>query len=124
MSYFKSVEDIEIWNLGINLCVDLYEEIEKSTPFKQDFALKDQVKRSSISIPSNVAEGFERYSNNEFIRFLYISKGSCGELRTQLLISKRLGYIDVKEYDEFNKRCVTISKKLSKLILFLKKKTF
>jgi four helix bundle protein len=60
----------------------------------KDWGFRDQVQRSSVSIPSNIAEGFDRNSNNEFIRFLNISKGSCGELRTQLIIAERAGLIE------------------------------
>ena len=79
-------EDLEVWKRGCQLAVDVC----VSTHHSKNFALKDQMQRSAISIPSNIAEGAERDSDGDFIRFLRISKGSCGELRTQLFISERV----------------------------------
>lgn len=62
--------------------------------FARDFALRDQIHRSGISVPANIAEGFERGSRSEFHRFLSIAKGSCGETRTHIYLAKRLGYLD------------------------------
>ncbi len=79
-------EDLEVWKRGCQLAVDVC----VSTHAMKNFSLKDQIQRSAISIPSNIAEGAERDSDGDFIRFLRISKGSCGELRTQLYISERV----------------------------------
>jgi four helix bundle protein len=79
-------EDLEVWKRGCQLAVDVC----VSTHAMKNFGLKDQMQRSAISIPSNIAEGSERDSDGDFIRFLRISKGSCGELRTQLYISERV----------------------------------
>jgi len=79
-------EDLEVWKRGCNLAVDVCVAMHAS----KDYALKDQMQRSAISIPSNIAEGAERDSEGDFVRFLRISKGSCGELRTQLYISERV----------------------------------
>ncbi len=75
-------ENLEVWKRGCRLAVDVCVSSSKS----REFALKDQITRSAISIPSNIAEGAERSSDADFSRFLSYSKGSCGELRTQLLI--------------------------------------
>ena len=75
-------EDLEVWRRGCQLAVDVCVANSDS----REFALKDQMQRSAISIPSNIAEGSERDSDKDFIRFLRYSKGSCGELRTQLMI--------------------------------------
>jgi four helix bundle protein len=79
-------EDLEVWRRGCQLAVDVC----VATGDSRDYALKDQMQRSAISIPSNIAEGSERDSDKDFIRFLRYSKGSCGELRTQLYISERV----------------------------------
>jgi len=79
-------EDLEVWRRGCQLAVDVC----VATHGSKNFGLKDQLQRSAISIPSNIAEGAERDSDGDFIRFLRISKGSCGELRTQLYISERV----------------------------------
>ena len=79
-------EDLEVWKRGCQLAVDVC----VATHHSKNFGLRDQMQRSAISIPSNIAEGAERDSDGDFIRFLRISKGSCGELRTQLYISERV----------------------------------
>jgi four helix bundle protein len=79
-------EDLEVWKRGCQLAVDVC----VATHDSKNYALKDQMQRAAISIPSNVAEGAERDSEGDFIRFLRISKGSCGELRTQLYIAERV----------------------------------
>jgi four helix bundle protein len=89
---FKKIEDIEAWKRGCRLAVEIYKETN-SDPFSKDWGLRDQIRRSVVSIPSNIAEGFERESSAEFKRFLLIAKGSCGELRTQLYIAQALEYI-------------------------------
>ncbi len=83
---FTTFEDLEVWKRGCQLAVDVHVALAES----KDFALRGQMERSSLSIPSNIAEGAERDSDGDFIRFLRISKGSCGELRTQLFISERV----------------------------------
>ncbi len=83
---FNRFEEIEVWQLSRKLVKDIY-KITTEPAFSKDFGLKDQIRRCAVSIPSNIAEGYERKSNVEFIRFLYISKGSAGELRTQLYIA-------------------------------------
>lgn len=71
--------------------------------------MQDQVQRAGLSVPSNVAEGYERNSNKEFIRFLNIAKGSCGELRTQLYISRKLDFLDKAAFDQLIKESKEIS---------------
>jgi four helix bundle protein len=79
----KTFEDLEIWKEARCLTQDIY-NISKAPKFSRDFALRDQMQRAAVSIMSNIAEGFERGGNQEFVQFLYIAKGSCGELRSQL----------------------------------------
>lgn len=82
----RSFEDLKVWQVSMALAVTLHRQVEHC----RQPGLRDQILRSSVSIPSNIAEGFERQTNKEFIRCLYIAKGSCGELRTQLYICKEL----------------------------------
>jgi four helix bundle protein len=78
-------EDLECWQSAKSLAVELY-AISNSGEFGKDFGFKDQIRRAAVSIASNIAEGKERETVAEFIRYLYIAKGSAGELKTQLLI--------------------------------------
>jgi len=82
-------EELKVWRKSKDLAVAIFRIFADS----KDFGFKDQITRSALSVPSNIAEGFERESNKELIRFLYIAKGSCGELRTQIIIAKEIGYI-------------------------------
>lgn len=92
----EKFEDLNVWKEGMRLAVQLYKELKGC----KDFGLKDQIQRASVSIPSNIAEGFERSSNKDFIRFLYISKSSTGELRTQLYLCREIGLIPKKRCNE------------------------
>ena len=84
----------------------------------KDFGFKDQISRSSVSVPSNIAEGEERETRKESVRFLYYAKGSCGELVTQLLLAKEFGYIGQDEADELVVRANIVSRKIASLIKF------
>ncbi|HZI53823.1 MAG TPA: four helix bundle protein [Chitinophagaceae bacterium] len=86
----KSFEDLFIWQESLQLCFDIYDSLSGC----KEFSLRDQIQKSSVSVPSNIAEGFERETDKEFIRFLYFARGSSGELRTQLYIAKHLKIID------------------------------
>jgi four helix bundle protein len=110
---FRSFEDLEVWQRGCRLAVDVFKTFTRC----RNVTMRDQVQRSALSIPSNVAEGYERNSNKEFIRFLNIAKGSGGELRTQLYISRKLELLTKPEFD----RLVTESKQISKMLHGLSK---
>lgn len=85
----NSFKELEIWKKGIEIVVLIF-KITNNNKFSLDFSFRDQIRRSAILIPSNIAEGFERDNNNEFVRFLRITKGSCGGLITQLEIAKNV----------------------------------
>ncbi|MBC8383239.1 MAG: four helix bundle protein [Candidatus Cloacimonetes bacterium] len=121
MSTFKCIEEMETWKEAVELAVDVY-RITDLDPFKHDFSLKDQLRRSAISISSNIAEGFERETHKEFIRFLFFAKGSCGELRSQLYVSQRIGFLDENIYERLKTRCKMLSSKIQSLINYLKSK--
>jgi four helix bundle protein len=112
-------EDIEIWQLSRKFVSRIYQITEEEN-FKKDFALRDQIRRASISILSNISEGFERQSNLEFIRFLYIAKASAGETRAQLYIASDLEYIDKTEFEILISETEKISKSISGFIKYLK----
>ncbi len=118
---FNKIEEIKVWQESVELSVYIYKLIADSEKFKRDFGLKDQAQKSCISIPSNISEGFERKTKAEFIRFLYIAKGSCAELRTQLLIAYKLGYIKKKDFEYVDDRCRYISSMIANLIKTLKR---
>lgn len=113
-------EDLEIWQEARVLCKLVFTLTERDT-FKKDFKLKDQIHASSGSIMDNIAEGFEREGNKEFIQFLSISKGSCGECMSQSYRSFDFHYITQEELDELITQTVSLSKKISSLMSYLKK---
>ncbi len=115
----KRFEDLEVWQNAVNLSVAIYFHLKNY----KDYGLKDQLQRSSVSIPSNIAEGFERQTNKEFVQFLYIAKGSCGELRTQLYIAKQLNYISETNTLELLEKVTRISIMIYKLIQYRKSLT-
>lgn len=104
----EKFEDLRIWEEGINLTVEIYNAFKGC----RDFGLRDQIQRAAVSIPSNIAEGFDRQTNNEFIRFLRIAKGSCAELRTQLIISQRVGILRNDDLIEGTRRLSSMIQKL------------
>ncbi len=82
----KNFEDLEIWKDARLLTKAVY-QLTKDVKFAKDFALRDQIRRAAVSVMSNIAEGFERGGNQEFIQFLYVAKASCGEARSQLYVA-------------------------------------
>ncbi len=115
---FNRFEEIDVWKLSRNLVKEIY-TISDNPAFSKDFGLKDQIRRSAVSIPSNIAEGYERKSNTEFVRFLYIAKGSAGEVRTQLYLAKDLNYINEENFNNLLNKAEEISKSLSGFIKYL-----
>jgi four helix bundle protein len=110
MATIKSFEEIEAWRLARRLCADIY-KLTLEGSFAKDFELRNQINRSSGSIMNNIAEGFERGGNNEFIHFLSIAKGFCGEVRSQLYRAFDRKYINDNEFDLLKENCVVISKR-------------
>ena len=108
----ESFEDLIIWQESLQLSIDVYQCLTGC----KEYGLRDQIQKSSISIPSNIAEGFERGSDKEFIRFLYFSKGSAGELRTQLYIAKKLQIIQEGKCLAFIDKTKRIAALIQKLI--------
>lgn len=112
MSKVSSFEDLNVCQSGLKLAIGLYKLLNNC----KEYSLRDQICRSSVSIPSNIAEGFEREYNQEFIRSLRIAKGSSGELRTQIYIAQGVGIIDTETANELVENCKHISSMLKNLI--------
>src|SRR5688572_9147440 len=93
---YQSFEDLEVWQRGCRLAVAIFQVLALC----KNFTLKDQLQRAGLSIPSNIAEGAERGSVKDFAHFLNISKGSCGELRTQLYIARKLDLLPKARFEE------------------------
>jgi four helix bundle protein len=118
MARFNSFEEIIAWQKARELNSEIY-RITNKGPFSKDFDLRGQIRRSSISISSNIAEGFERETGKEFIRFLYIAKASAGEFRSQLYLASDLDYLESGEFERLNAKVNEISKLVSGLIKYL-----
>jgi len=114
-SKIKTYRDLDIWNAGIRLVKDIYKTTEKF-PKHELYGLISQMRRSAISIPSNIAEGFRRYYSKEYKQFLYISLGSCAELETQVTIAKELKYIQEDKETVLLERLDHICRMVSNLI--------
>jgi four helix bundle protein len=119
MGTIKHFEDLEVWQKARELCKEIY-KITLKPSFSKDFELKNQILRSSGSIMDNIAEGFEREGVKEFVQFLSISKGSCGETRSQLYRAIDRNHIDKEIFEKLLSEAVQISKMISGLINYLK----
>ena len=119
MASIKNFEDLDIWQLARKICDEIY-QISVSTPLHKDYKLNNQIKGSSGSVMDNIAEGFERDGNREFIQFLSISKGSCGETRSQLYRILDRKYIDQEKFDDLLNQTMILSKKISSFMSYLK----
>jgi len=108
----EKFEDLDVWRESMDLSKLLYGDLRDS----KQYGLRDQIQRAAVSIPSNIAEGFERRTNKEFIQYLYIAKGSCGELRTQLYLCKELKIIDSTKAERYLNTTRKISAMLYGLI--------
>jgi len=113
----EAFEKLDVWKRSCRLAVTLYQELRDS----KEWGFRDQITRSALSVPSNIAEGYERNSRKEYLQFLRIAKGSCGELRTQLYIGARTGMLDPELSEELIRESCEISKMLGGLISTLRK---
>jgi four helix bundle protein len=115
----KYFEDLEVWKLARELTKSIY-KVSKNKPFSSDYGLLDQIRKATISIMSNIAEGFEREGNQELLQFLYIAKGSCGEVRCQLYVAYDQGYISKDEFDNLSNMARKVSIMIKNFIDYLK----
>jgi four helix bundle protein len=108
-------QKLRVWQIAKELAIKIY-KLTQNPQFKKDFGFKDQIQRSAISIPSNIAEGDESGTDRLSVRYFYIAKGSVAELTTQLIIAREIGYIDLLAKDQLVDDCDKLSSMLSKLI--------
>ncbi len=120
MSAFTRFEDIEVWQEGRQLIKSIY-RITRLSRFSQDRALRSQLRRAACSITANIAEGYERGSNAEFIYFLSISKGSAGEIRSLIYTALDEAYIEQEDFDEIYNKTTAVIKRISALMSYLRK---
>jgi len=114
-------KELVIWRKAKDLAVDIYKLTSKGD-LNKDYGLRDQIQRSAVSIASNIAEGDERDTDKESIRFFYIAKGSLAELRTQIQITSEIGYVDQVAYEDIDTKCLELGKMIGKLIKARQKK--
>ncbi|MBL1410333.1 four helix bundle protein [Sphingobacterium faecale] len=115
----KTHKNLDSWKFSVDLVTIIY-QLTSAFPKEEVFGLTNQMRRASVSIPSNIAEGAARHSKKEFIQFLYIALGSQQELDTQLLIAKNLKFILDEDFDRLENEIQTIGKLLNGLIKYLK----
>ncbi|MBN1632766.1 MAG: four helix bundle protein [Ignavibacteria bacterium] len=111
----EKFEDLLVWGRAHKLVLELYDMIKKF-PNEEKYRITEQLLRAAISIPTNIAEGFGRYSRKEFIQFLIISRGSAAEVKYLLVLSKDLKYINMELYNKFNSELDEIGKMINGLI--------
>ena len=108
-------KDLVVWQKAKAVAIGIY-NISDDGKFAHDFGLRDQIRRSAVSIPSNIAEGDERDTDKEAVRFFFIAKGSLAELRTQLQIDYEIGYLGKEGYESLESDCQDLGRMIGKLI--------
>jgi len=120
MATITKFEDIEAWQKGRILKQDLY-RLSRHGGFAKDFALRDQIRRAAMSVTANIAEGFERDGNREFIQFLSISKGSCGEVQDHLYTAMDEDYITKDDFERLYAQTAEVSRLIGGFMQYLKR---
>ena len=120
MTQLNRFEDIEAWRKARVLVKEVY-KVTAAAKFSKDFSLRDQIQRAAVSIISNIAEGFSRQTDKEFVQFLHIAKGSTSEVQSQLYIALDLGYISQEEFDSLYKRADEVGRLIFGFIRYLRK---
>jgi len=118
MGTFKTFEDIEAWQKAREL-VNKISQITESGLFSKDFGLRDQIRRASVSVMANIAEGFERDGRKEFIQFLSMAKGSIGEVRSHLYVALDREYIDSSTFHELHAKAKDVARRIAGLMAYL-----
>jgi four helix bundle protein len=118
MAKIESFEDLVSWQKGRELTRTIY-SLSRASGFASDYALRDQIRRACISITSNIAEGFERGGDKEFIQFLSQAKGSCGEVRSQLYVALDEAYISLTQFEDTKLLALATSRAIAGMIAYL-----
>jgi len=113
----QKFEQLVVWQKSQDLAVDIYSTFDEL----RDFSFRDQIRRASVSISNNIAEGFDRNSAADFNRFLYFAISSCSEVRSMLYLAKRLNYISIESNEKLNEQANEVSKMITGLIKYLKR---
>jgi four helix bundle protein len=119
MAKIKKFEDIDSWKRARTLAKEIY-DVTAREKFARDFGLKDQIRRAAVSILSNIAEGFERGSDKEFLYFLAVAKGSCGEARAQLYVALDQAYISSEQFQALSNVAAEVSQLISGFMKYLR----
>jgi four helix bundle protein len=119
MAKVKKFEEIQSWKRARSLTKEIYRATLTGS-FAKDFGLKDQMRRSAVSMLSNIAEGFERGGDKEFLQFLAIAKGSAGELRAQLYVAFDQQYLAQKQFESLSQEATEISQLISGFMRYLR----
>lgn len=114
MSKVECFEGLQVWRMAHDLSVEIY-RLTKNGEFSRDWGLRDQIQRAAVSVMSNIAEGFERYSRQEFKQFLSIARGSCAEVRSQIQLAKSLGYVADADCSAIYDKCLSLSRAIGGL---------
>jgi four helix bundle protein len=122
MGSIKTYKDLEVWRKSMDLCISIY-NATSIIPSEEKFGLTSQIRRSAVSIPSNIAEGWGRSSRKEYINFLYIARGSCFELDTQIILADEMHFLEKPTSEKIRENIKSVAMMLNKLISRLKEKT-
>ena len=120
MATYESFEELQVWQKARQLVNEVY-TLTKDSAFGRDLGLRNQIRRASVSVMSNVAEGFERGGTGEFVQFLSLAKGSAGEVRSQLYVAHDQGYLSQEEFDQLASLAIETSRLISGLMSYLRK---
>jgi four helix bundle protein len=119
MPPFKTFKDIEAWQKARELTREIY-AVSKNGAFAKDFGLRDQIRRASVSIMANIAEGYERSGTGEFVQFLSMAKGSAGEVESHLYVAIDLGYLDKSTFDRLSAAASETARQIGALMQYLR----
>ena len=119
MATYNSFTELPIWQKAHSVALEIY-KLSNNSEFKYDFSLKDQLRRSAVSVSSNIAEGHDRATNKEYCYFLNVAKASSAELRSQLFLVKDLSYIDEEQFEKLDIEIRSLNKMIGGFVKYLK----
>ena len=121
MAQYNDFEDLPIWQDARVVAKEVY-KLTQSSEFSRDYGLKDQIQRASVSVVSNIAEGFDYGSNKQFVHYLNIAKASASEVRAQLILAMDVGYVSEEKQAELKTKLKQLSKQIAGFINYLESK--